>query len=166
MATKHDFHKLIIGRTELLSFPGLDLHAIAAKTDTGANRSAIHATNIKLGKDGVLRFDLLSGHYLGDAYARHIETKDFTVVSVENSFGTREKRYQVKLRTKLGPKVFTTCFTLANRAKKICPILIGCTMLDDRFLVDTSMATVDIQGLRLQYGLDTVDETDATMAGS
>ncbi len=166
MATKHDFHKLIIGRIELLDFPDLDLRAVTAKTDTGANRSAIHAADIILGDDGVLRFDLLKGHYLGDAYTRHVETKDFTVVTIENSFGVREDRYQVKLRAKLGPKVFMTTFTLANRAKKVCPILIGCSMLDDRFLVDTSQSAVDIEGLRLQYGLDTGDETDSRSAVS
>ena len=63
MITKNDFHKVIIGRAELLHFLDFEIADIPAKTDTGAYRSAIHATNIKLIENGLrLKFDVLGGH--------------------------------------------------------------------------------------------------------
>jgi len=36
MATKHDFHKVIIGRAELLALVEYEAKDVPAKTDTGA----------------------------------------------------------------------------------------------------------------------------------
>lgn len=57
MATRNDFHKLIIGRSERLDFLDLSIHGVPAKVDTGAYRSAVHASDITE-KDGVVSFTL------------------------------------------------------------------------------------------------------------
>jgi len=133
--------------------PGLE--AVPAKTDTGAYRSAVHATNIMLDKEtGVLSFDLLGSHPVCGAMSHHIQTKDFTEVWVENSFGHREDRFEVKMKVKLGPKIFTARFSLADRSKKIYPILLGRKLLNNRFLVDSAASSLNRVELKTQYGIE------------
>ncbi|MCY1558041.1 putative ATP-dependent zinc protease [compost metagenome] len=73
---------------------------------------------------------------------------------VANSFGHREERFEVKLKIKLGPKVFHAQFTLADRSKKIYPILLGRKLLNHRFLVDSSETSLDRITLKKQYNID------------
>ncbi|QHN43172.1 ATP-dependent zinc protease [Candidatus Mycosynbacter amalyticus] len=154
MATKHDFHKVIIGRSELLTFVGTAPVKIPAKTDTGAYRSAVHADNIVLNDDGVLSFDLLGGHPVCGTMAYRVTAEEFATVWVSNSFGHREQRYEVKLKVKLGPKVFHARFTLADRSKKIYPVLLGRKLLNHRFLVDSAETSLNRIELKQQYNID------------
>ncbi|MEO5950527.1 MAG: RimK/LysX family protein [Candidatus Saccharimonadales bacterium] len=153
MASKYDFHKVIIGRSEVLSFLDTDASNVPAKTDTGAYRSAVHASNITV-TDGELHFDLLGGHPVCGNMSKHLTTTDFTKVTVSNSFGHEEERFEVRLKVKLGPKVFQARFTLADRSKKIYPILIGRKLLNHRFLVDSSETSLDRLTLKRQYNID------------
>jgi hypothetical protein len=153
MASKHDFHKVIIGRSELLTFVGSDAANVPAKTDTGAYRSAVHASDI-VEQDGILSFNLLGGHPVCGAMAHRITAEEYTKVWVANSFGHREERYEVKLKVKLGPKVFHARFTLADRSKKIYPVLLGRKLLNHRFLVDSSETSLDRVSLKRQYGIE------------
>ena len=153
MATKHDFHKVIIGRSELLSFVDTDAHAVPAKTDTGAYRSAVHASNISV-DNGTLSFELLGSHPVCGAMSQTITTKEYKKVIIANSFGHEEERYEVKLKVKLGSKIFYSRFTLADRSKKIYPILLGRKLLNHRFLVDSSETSLDRISLKKQYGID------------
>jgi hypothetical protein len=154
MATKHDFHKVIIGRSEVLSFVDTEAVAVPAKTDTGAYRSAVHASNITVGEDGILSFDLLGGHPVCGSMSRRIRAEEYKKVIVANSFGHEEERFEVKLKVKLGPKIFHARFTLADRSKKIYPILLGRKLLNHRFLVDSSETSLDRITLKRQYGID------------
>ena len=151
---RKDFHKVIIGRAELLHFMDFDIADVPAKVDTGAYRSAVHASNISVGDDGRLYFKILGNHPVCGALAKEYNTKEYSVVNVANSFGHEEKRYEVKLRVKLGPKLFKATFTLADRSKKIYPILIGRKMLNNRFLTDTAETSVNRIELKNQYGIE------------
>lgn len=153
MATRNDFHKLIIGRSERLNFVDFHIHGVPAKVDTGAYRSAVHATDI-VEKGGVVSFTLFGDHPVCGKMAQRISTDVFQKVIVANSFGHREERYDVGFRVKLGPKVFRAKFTLADRSKKIYPILLGRTMLNRRFLVDTNESAVDRVQLKQEYGIE------------
>jgi len=149
-----DFHKVVIGRSESLHFMNYAMSDIPAKVDTGAYRSAVHADKIRLSEDGkTLHFRLLGGHPVCGALATEMSTDDFKIVSISNSFGQTEERYEVKLKVKLGPKVFQTTFSLADRSKKIYPILLGRKMLNNRFLVDTSASQINRVELKKQYGI-------------
>lgn len=153
MASKHDFHKVIIGRSEVLSFVDFEAKNIPAKTDTGAYRSAVHASDITE-QDGTLTFTLLGGHPVCGALAQTISVTEYKKVWVANSFGHREERYEVKLKVKLSSKVFSERFTLADRSKKIYPILLGRKLLNHRFLVDSSETSLDRITLKKQYGIE------------
>jgi hypothetical protein len=153
MATKHDFHKAVIGRSEELSFVDFDMQKIPAKTDTGAYRSAAHADQIKLAKNGELSFRLLGNHPVCGSMAVTVKTDKYKIVRIENSFGHGQDRYEVRLRVKLGPKVFVAPFTLADRSAKIYPILLGRKLLNHRFLVDSAESSLDRVELKKKYGI-------------
>jgi len=161
MAGRHDFHKVIIGRSEELSFVDLDAQNVPAKTDTGAYRSAVHAKNIQLDPaTGELSFELLGGHPVCKSWSRTITTKQFSTAIIENSFGHRQERYEVKLKVKLGPKVFVAGFTLADRSKKIYPILLGRKLLNNRFLVDSAKSSLNRVELKQKYGIVFPDDEE------
>lgn len=153
MPSRHDFHKVIIGRSEVLSFIESEATDVPAKTDTGAYRSAVHAANIHV-SGGVLYFDLLGNHPVCGDMAKTMKTKQFAKVKVANSFGHEETRYEVKLKVKLGPKVFWARFTLADRSKKIYPILLGRKLLNGRFIVDSSRSSLDRREIKAKYGIE------------
>src|SRR5579871_1817955 len=149
-----DFHKVVIGRAEELSFVEFDMADIPAKVDTGAYRSAVHAANIRLTEGGkVLNFDLLGGHPVCGTMSSPVSTPNFTQVKIANSFGHEKLRYEVKLRVKFGLKLFWATFSLAERSKKIYPILIGRKMLNNRFIVDTFQTSIDRVELKKKYGI-------------
>jgi hypothetical protein len=134
---------------------------IPAKVDTGAYRSAVHADNIRLSEDGkMLHFRLLGGHPVCGALATEMSADSFRVVNISNSFGHAEDRYEVRLRVKLGPKIFTAAFSLADRSKKVYPILLGRKLLNNRFLVDTAHAQINRIELKKQYGISFPDDEE------
>jgi len=151
-----DFHKVVIGRAELLHFMDHeDMADIPAKVDTGAYRSAVHADKIQLSEDGkTLSFRLLGGHKVCGTLAAPMTTTKFKKVKIANSFGHEEERFEVKLKVKLGPKIFLATFSLADRSKKIYPILLGRKMLNSRFLVDTGHSQVNRLELKKKYGIE------------
>lgn len=128
--------KAIIGRVEKMSLPGIGIEGIFAKVDTGAHRSAIDCENV-YEEEGILKYRLFrqgSDHYTGE----ELSAERFKTITVHNSFGESEDRYEVKLKAKIGSKVFNTPFTLADRSKKLYPILIGRKTLQNRFMVDVT----------------------------
>jgi len=149
-----NFHKVVVGRAVMLTFTDPSIEDVPAKVDTGAYRSAVHADQIQVSPDGkTLSFRLLGGHPLYDSAAAVVTTDTFKKVTIENSFSQREQRYEVRLRVKLGPKVFVAGFTLADRGKKTYPILLGRKLLNGRFLVDTAETSVDRLELKRRFGL-------------
>ena len=161
MASKHDFHKVIIGRSELLTFVGSEAINVPAKTDTGAYRSAVHADSIVVDGNDVLSFNLLGGHPVCGAMAHRVVAESYKKVWIANSFGEREERFEVKLKVKLGPKIFHAQFTLADRSKKIYPILLGRKLLNHRFLVDSAESSVNRVTLKKEHGIEFPSDEEA-----
>ena len=141
-------YPVIIGRFEKIDIIDL-IDNIPAKIDTGAYRSSIHATSVKIiqkkGKE-YLRFTIL-GH-AAHGSQRVIETTRFATRKVTSSNGHSSERYEVRLKIRLGYKVFTTVFTLSDRSNNVFPILIGRKALSGRYLVDTSRAGISRKDLR------------------
>jgi|SRR5665213_1129939 len=126
----------IIGSTVKLSIPAASIFDLPAKVDTGADSSAIWASNVKE-KNGVLSFTLLdptSDKYTGE----EIKATDYVRVIVKNSFGNTERRYRVYLTVDIEGKRVKARFSLANRQLKSYPALIGRRLLNKKFLVDVS----------------------------
>lgn len=138
---KNNF-RAIIGRDLDIIFMDGAPEEVAAKVDTGAYRSALHADHIKV-KDGILTFRALGNHPVFESAAFDMTTTKFNIVNVENSFGHAQDRYEVMLKVKVGGKIFKAPFTLADRGKKRYPVLLGRTLLNRRFVIDTSISQLD-----------------------
>ena len=109
---------------------------MSARVDTGADGSAVWASDIKE-KNGTLTFCLLgpgSKHFSG----KILNTKDYKLIKVVNSFGETETRYSVPLTIEIAGRKVNARFTLANRELKSYPALIGRRLLNKRFIVDVS----------------------------
>lgn len=152
---------MVIGRSEPITFVGYtSLVDIPAKVDTGAYRSAIHADNIHIDDSGHLHFVLFGNHPICPNYATEISTDKYTTASISNSFGDTEQRYEVVLKVKIGPKVFKESFSLADRSKKIFPILLGRKLLNNRFLVDPAFTGISRRKLKTQFGVYLPDDEE------
>jgi len=129
--------KVIIGRTEHIVIPSEGARSIRVKIDTGADRSSIWASNITMSDDGKLSFTLFapeSKYYSGTVY----RTKNFEASRVRSAHGGLQVRFRTHLTIILGGKKIRGTFTLADRSKNRYPALIGCKILNKKFLVDVS----------------------------
>lgn len=123
-----------IGSTEYIKIFG---RSVPAKIDTGADSSAIWASDIKITKDNILKFKLFapeSPFYTGKV----IKRKDFKVSQVKSSNGQTEIRYCTTLSVNISGKQIRVSFNLSNRSRNQFPILIGRRTIKNKFLVDVS----------------------------
>jgi len=130
-----------IGTVESVDIVDCSIFSVPAKVDTGADSSSIWATGIKKNNNGVLDFRLFgvgSNLYNG----KKISTKHFKLYRVKNSFGIEEVRYKVSLKIRLGSSEYEEKFTLSDRSRNTFPILLGKSLLTDRFVVDVSQVNV------------------------
>ena len=138
-----------IGTSEAISLPDYKLENVPAKVDTGADSSAIWASNI-FEKDGELHFTLFgltSPFYTGE----EIKTRKYSLVTVKNSFGQKEVRYKVVMKLGIGGRKIVVRITLANRSNNRFPILIGRRTLKGKFLVDVSKKSAAIGNQRVLF---------------
>ena len=130
----------IIGSTEYVSVG--KIKKVPAKIDTGADSSAIWASNIEVQKDGTLTYSLFapkSPYYTGEI----LKNKEYTVSLVRSSNGGEQIRYRVKLPIKINGHTVKASLTLADRSRNHFPILIGRRTISGRFLVDVSKSNVE-----------------------
>lgn len=126
-----------IGTVEYVSFPKLGLIDVPAKIDTGADSSAIWASEIGLDSDGRLSFVLFdkgSELYTGERVA----VESFRSSMVKSTSGVSEARYKVALQVKIGERKVRAWFNLSDRAAMRYPVLIGRRLLHNKFIVDVS----------------------------
>ncbi len=115
-----------IGRLEKIYFKNLDLK-LKAKIDTGAWSSSIHVDGVEIDGDELV-------FWIGENKWRY---KEYSEVTVKNSFGHEQQRYLIKLKIKIGIKKYNLLVTLADRKKMKYPCLIGRSFLRKySFLVD------------------------------
>lgn len=125
-----------IGTVEMVSLPDDAIFQVPAKIDTGADGSAIWASNVHM-QNGKLTCNLFAP---GSAYYQEepLTTTEFRATSVKNSFGDMEMRYKIRLRITIGNHSLKRWFSLADRSRNTYPILLGKNLLSKRFIVDVS----------------------------
>lgn len=130
----------IIGSTEKVSFPTLNVSDVHAKIDTGADVSSIWCGSINPVDEGIecVFFSPSSEHYTGEKV--FFKKGEYKFSRVHNSFGHDEKRYKVKIPVIISGRRVLASFTLSDRSKKTYPILIGRKLLARKFLVDVTVA--------------------------
>lgn len=139
MTTKNEYksncEKLLIGGKEFISFPDLNKKNVLARIDTGARTSSIHCEKVWL--ERIENKPVLCA-YLLKKTTRVTRFHDFKIKTVKSSNGIAETRYAIRLKVKIGLKIYKTEFTLAKRDKMNYPVLLGRKFLKNRFIVDVS----------------------------
>ncbi|MBO4855082.1 ATP-dependent zinc protease [Candidatus Saccharibacteria bacterium] len=135
--------KTVIGRDAEVSFVGL-VDNVPAKVDTGADASAVWASDIFVDKDGKLHFKLFddsSPYYTGE----EITTDDYSVAMVKSASGDTVMKYKVKLSIRIKGKRIGAVFGLSDRSTHNYPILIGRRTLQGKFIVDVEEKVTDVE---------------------
>ena len=128
--------KLIIGRSEYIALPKLDVDRVQAKMDTGAYRSALHYQKLSIRKtDG--EEELVVTFAMGRKRKR-VVFHDFHKVTVKSSTGQRTERYLISTPVTLNGLKVRTQFTLFDRSDMKHQVLLGRMFLRGRFVVDVS----------------------------
>ena len=130
--------KVIIGRTAIARFPANGSGDVPVKIDTGADRSSVWASRITVDSEGTLSyvlFDEESPYYTGVTHS----TTEYTAAVIRSSNGTAQVRYKVAMDIELEGRVIRASFTLADRSRNTYPVLIGCTLLRNKFIVDVAL---------------------------
>ena len=136
----------VAGWREVVGLPDLGIDCIAAKIDTGARTSSLHAVDIELferGGEEWARFyiDVGSGHRSLQCEAPRVEHRTIT-----SSNGQAEERLIIKTDIRIGEETFRAEFSLADRSDMVFPVLVGRTALRKRFLVDSARSYLQSTG--------------------
>lgn len=132
--------KSIIGRNVKIDF-GRRAIGVPAKVDTGADGSSIWASNIRVDKNGILKFSLFgkgSPYYNGKVFRR----TDYSVAMVKSASGHEIIKYRTHFTITIAGKKIKALFGLSDRSAHNFPVLIGRRTLSGKFLVDVSMSEV------------------------
>lgn len=139
--------KLVVGWREWLALPDLGIEKIAAKVDTGATTSVLHARDVRVivDTDGsyvefsppLLRVQR-SPHSWAAHGPRRVRAALIDERFVKSSSGIEERRYVIRTRVKILDQDFLTEFSLAVRSRMQFPVLLGRSALRNRFVVDVA----------------------------
>lgn len=137
--------KTLLGWREWLALPELGIQRIAAKIDTGARTSALHARDmvvVHTDEGMVAEFTppLLRHQGSADTWplggVRRVRAPLVDERIVRSSNGEEEPRWVIRTTFTLGGIDFESELTLTNRAGMRFPVLIGRQALRGRFLVN------------------------------
>ncbi|MEZ5009921.1 MAG: RimK/LysX family protein [Chitinophagales bacterium] len=135
--------KTVIGRSDIVDFPKLNLFGIDIKIDTGAYTSSFHCHNIEV-KDGVLMCQFLDPDH--EKYHEKVfKFKEFREKMVKSSNGMQELRYFIKTEVVIFNETYPIKLSLTERGSMKYPVLIGRKFLTDKFIVDTSKRNLSIK---------------------
>lgn len=131
----------LIGNLENVSFgENKDLH-FQAKIDTGAESSSIHALNIKTftkhenGKDVLyVRFVTMDEQFKERTFERPV----VKVGEVKSALGTSQ-RYFIREKIWIGDEFHYVNVNLADRSRLKRKFLVGKNILDEGYLINTSL---------------------------
>jgi hypothetical protein len=128
--------KILIGRTDIVDFPKLNLLGINIKVDSGAYTSSIHCHSIKE-VDGELICKFLDPKH-PKYHKKKLIFKEYTQKGVKSSNGIIEKRYLIKTEILIFEKTYTIQLSLTERGAMRFPVLLGRKFLSRKFVIDTA----------------------------
>jgi len=133
-------NKQIVGRKDIVSFPGFGLVNVPVKIDSGAYSSSMHCESINLVEENgkqvleVVFLDPAIKGYTGKKFRfEHYKRK-----IVKSSNGMAQERFFVSGSITLFNQTVETLFSLTERTGLRNPILLGRRLLNKRFLIDSS----------------------------
>ncbi len=141
--------KKLLGRTDIVDFPKLDLHGVEIKIDTGAYTSSIHCYNIEV-ENGVLK-----GQFADPESDKHspiiLHFNEFTTKMVKSSNGITEKRFAIKTEILIFNKTYQIELTLTERGTMRFPVLLGRKFITRKFIIDTSKKNLSFKNIIIKY---------------
>lgn len=130
---------VIVGCLEYVSLPDLGVHNELAKIDTGAYSGALHCTDIKIVRRGIIRKRILKFTPLGDPKLA-TETDTFVQTFVRSATGHRIKRYIVDTTIEVQGTTYAIRIGLSDRSDMKRSVLIGRRFLrENTMLVDVTI---------------------------
>lgn len=137
--------KKIIGSTDYIDLPELEVDNLRCKIDTGAATSSLHCRDVHLLREGSqewLCFKLYEPRF--QIYSRHeYRFRQFRTRRVRSSNGMTDERYSIKTPVIIMGRQIRTEFTLSFREKMKFPVLLGKRFLRNRFIVDVSLDNIN-----------------------
>lgn len=136
--------KIIVGWREWAGLPGLGIHRIKVKIDTGARTSALHAFDVKTFTEQGVKMVWFAIHPM---QKRIDVVKECTAEIIDrrwvsDSGGHQERRYVIATDVAIGEECWPVEMTLTNRDTMKFRMLLGRTAMEDRLLVDPSRSYI------------------------
>lgn len=116
--------KVTVGCLELVSLRELGVVNELAKIDTGAYSGALHCTDIKVVRRGLIRKRYLKFTPLGDPRLA-TETDTFIKTKVRSALGQEVKRYIIQTNIEIQDKTYPIQIGLSDRSDMKRSVLIG-----------------------------------------
>lgn len=133
----HKSHRpLVIGWRETIALPDWHIYGLLAKSDTGARGSAIDASKITELPEGRIRFEVVLDR-TDRSLTKTVEAEVIGRSRVRSSNGKVQERYKVRTTLRIGDIEKEVDFTLVNRKRMLCRVLLGRAALENDFLVDS-----------------------------
>lgn len=139
--------KTVIGRTDILDFPNLNLFGLDVKIDSGAYTSSFHCHNIKI-ENNILKCQFLDpGHE--KYHEKTFSFQEFTEKKIKSSNGIMEHRYIVKTEIVVFNETHPIELSLTERGSMKYPVLLGRRFLSKHFLIDTAKENLSYKNIIL-----------------
>ncbi len=133
--------KKVIGRYDKIDLPNLNIYNLDVKIDTGAYTSSIHCESIlekTINGRPAIVVQFLDSTY--EAYHKEeITIYEYDTKVVKNSFGHSEARYLINTKFVIFGDEFFSKLTLTTRDNMKFPALLGRKLLNNRYIVDTTL---------------------------
>jgi hypothetical protein len=128
----------VIGWREWVALPGLGVHSIKAKVDTGARSSTLHAFNVERFERHGLAMVRFQAHPMqrNDDYIVAAEAPLLDDRIVRNSGGQSELRPVIETSVQVGNSLWAIELTLTNRDEMGFRMLLGRQAVRRRYLVN------------------------------
>ncbi len=129
--------KKIIGRTDKVDLPLLDLKDIDAKIDTGAYTSSIHCVDIRE-IDQTLQCSFLDAMH-PEYNRKRFTFKNYDISAVKSNNGQVEVKYAIRTQIVVFEKTYPITLNLSPGDDMRFPLLISRRFLSGKFLVDPQL---------------------------
>lgn len=137
--------KTLLGRTDIVDFPKLELFNIDIKIDSGAFTSSFHCHSIQE-EDGILKCQFLDPKH-EKYHEKYFIFTEFTQKKIKSSNGIIENRYLIKTEILIFNEIHSIELSLTERGSMKFPVLLGRKFLSKKFMVDTSKKNLSFKNI-------------------
>ena len=125
-----------IGWKEVIHFPEWGIESLLAKADTGARGSALDVSSIERISENQVKFKVVLDRK-DRTQGREVTADIVRSTRIRSSNGVVQERFIVRTPIRIGKVTHEVDFSLVNRQRMICRVLLGRHALAGHFLVDS-----------------------------